>query len=105
MSTPPEIIYLGNDTLIVLENLAGTDGVEINTAVVEVTLFDANETEVSGQTWPLALPSVGGGRYEAVLDKAVQVELNGQYDLRYTVSNGPSDGEFWNRINAIKRFP
>ncbi len=102
-----EFLYLGNDTWVRIPALTDNAGAPVNDAVVEATLFDANDVEVGGQVWPLVLPYVPGsdGRYEVILDKAVQVVNNGQYEMKYTVVSGALDGEFWNKVTALKWFP
>ena len=99
-----ELMFLGNDTIVILENLVDSDGATVDSATVEATLFDANNLPVTGQTWPLPLPFVSSGKYQAQLDKAVNILENQQYEMRYTVVNGVDDSQFIKKINAVKNF-
>ena len=99
-----ELMFLENDTLVILENLVDSDGVSVDAATVEATLFDSNNVEVTGQLWPLTLLPVSAGKYQVELDKAVNIVENMQYEMRYTVMNGSDDSQFIKKINAVKNF-
>ena len=102
-----DIIYLENDALFFLDNPTDKDGNSVNDATVSATLFAAGGGEVSGETWPLTLDYVAGskGRYEKVVDKALGVAQNSDYQLKITVvANGSSDGVFWKDVQARKRI-
>lgn len=100
-----EFLYLGNDTWVRIPILTDNAGDPVEDAVVHATLFDADGDPVGGQVWPLVLPHVAGGLYEVILDKAVEVVNNGQYEMKYTAVSGVLDGEFWNKVTALKWFP
>ena len=99
-----EEIFLGNDTLIVLDEVTDTDGNPVDTATVTARLFDVNDTEITDGGLPLALPNVSSGRYEAVLDKSVNLTENARYDLKYTGVDGQDDLECWLKLIAKKNF-
>lgn len=99
-----EEIFLGNDTLIVLDELTDSDGALIDTATVEANMFDVNDVLVPGGFFPLALPNVSSGRYEAVLDKDVNLTENAIYELKYTAVDGQDDLECWQKLVAKRNF-
>lgn len=99
-----ELMFLENDTIVILENLVDFDGASVDSATVEATLFDSNDAKVGGQVWPLVLPNVAPGKYQEQLDKAVNIIENMQYEMRYTVVNGSDDSQFIKKINAVKNF-
>ena len=57
-----EEIFLGNDTLIALDEVTDRSGNLVDTATVEANMFDANNNLVPGGFFPLNLPNVSGGR-------------------------------------------
>lgn len=99
-----EEIFLGNDTLIVLDELTDSDGQPVDTATVTASLFDVNDTEITTGGLPLTLPNVSSGRYEAVLDKSVDLTENAVYELKYTAVNGQDDLECWQKLIAKRNF-
>ena len=99
-----EEIFLGNDTLIVLDEVTDKDGALVDTATVEANLFDVNDVLVPGGFFPLALPFVSSGRYEAVLDKSVDLTENAIYEMKYTGVNGQDDLECWQKLIAKRNF-
>ena len=99
-----EEIFLGNDTLIALDDVADSAGLPVDTATVTARLFDVNNTEITTGGLPLTLPNVSSGRYEAVLDKAVNLTENAIYELKYTGVNDQDDLECWQRLIAKRNF-
>ncbi len=97
-------IFLGNDTTIVLDELKDSSGQLVDTATVEANLFDANDVLVPGGFFPLDLPNVSSGRYEAVLDKDVNLIENASYELKYTAVDGADDLECWQKLIAKRNF-
>ena len=81
---PVHIIYRATDNVLELDGLASenpetrADSFQ-NAATVEVTLLDANETEVECGSWPLALSYVDNtdGRYQATLTNCLNI-IKGQ---------------------------
>lgn len=91
-------IYLDNDNLITLTGLAnGADNTSLPAATVSVTLLDSTESEVAGETWPLAMSSAGGGTYEATLTKDLTLAANGRYTAKVIATDSGTglDGQ-WN---------
>ncbi|MEE9499583.1 MAG: hypothetical protein V3V24_09620 [Nitrospinaceae bacterium] len=99
-----EEIFLGNDTLIVLDELTDSSGVLVDTATVTASMFDVNDAEITTGGLPLTLPNVSSGRYEAVLDKSVDLTENALYELKYTAVDGQDDLECWQKLIAKRNF-
>lgn len=95
------IVYDGNDHVVSLTGLKDSDGTEVTTATVEMTLLDGG-TEVSGITWPISLSHDSGGDYSAVLDKAVEVTVGKRYTLKVTATVGTTEAE-WREWVVVKR--
>lgn len=63
-------LYLGNDNVLTLDGLQnGITEAYLNAATVSVTLVDADDAEVTGETWPLTMSYVAAsnGVYRATL--------------------------------------
>lgn len=71
-----EVVFRNNDNLIEVRELQQeTTGNYLNSATVEVTLYDDEDNEISGESWPLTLSYVSGsdGKYRATLSKDLQL--------------------------------
>jgi len=99
-----EQIFLGNDTLIVLDELTDSSGQPVDSATVTARIFDVNDAEITTGGLPLTLPNVSSGRYEAVLDKDVNLIENASYELKYTAVDGADDLECWQNLIAKRNF-
>lgn len=66
-------LYIGNDNRVRLVGLRDADDTYQNSAVVEVTLKDADGNNLSGQTWPLTLTYIASsnGDYSEVLQDTI----------------------------------
>lgn len=63
-------LYIDNDNVLTLVGLQNSvSAAYLNAATVAVTLTDADDTEISGETWPLTMSYVSGsdGNYRATL--------------------------------------
>ncbi len=77
----------------------------INNATVTVTIKDANENEVSGVTFPLAMDYVAGsdGVYRATVDKALSTTEDAEYTAEITVVASSGRDGFWKVPFTAKR--
>lgn len=75
-----EIIYIGNTSVIELQDLtnAVTELPE-TTATVTVTVYDAAGAQVTGETWPLSMTHISAGTYRATLPDDLVLTANRQY--------------------------
>jgi hypothetical protein len=86
------LIYLAADNSVELQGLTDTrTKTRISDASVSVTLLDAANTPVTGQTWPVALAPVTNqpGLYRATLPLELQLVAGKRYTLKALVSAGP----------------
>ena len=89
-------IYLGNDTVIELSDVKNTTTQVIDTgAAVAVTLEDMQGDEVTGQTWPLAMPHVAAGLYRATISASIGIEANAQYRAIVTATGTDNEVGLW----------
>lgn len=100
-----EKIYVGNDHKLTVDQLRDTDGQYINLATVEATVTDSEGNEVEGQTWPLNLSYVedSNGKYEGILDDAMELQADENYTLIIDVSDGSSVGHWELEVMAVIR--
>lgn len=90
MSTT-HLIYEGNDMTIEVRGLRNeVTGDNLNSATVAVTLTDANDVEVSGESWPLAMTYVTGsnGVYRATLPDTLVLADRARYTATITADAG-----------------
>ena len=66
-----EIVFVANDNLFVLSNVAlASDGSAVNDAVVTMTIKDSAGNNVAGPAWPLAMAFTGtDGQYSVVVEE------------------------------------
>ena len=91
------IIYISNDNLLTLDALTNTaDSSFINDATVTVTLVDSTGTEVTGETWPLAMSYVSSsnGKYQATLTDSLSLS-KGTYTAQITANGGAGLLGYW----------
>jgi hypothetical protein len=92
------IAYLNSDNIITISGLKDvTADTFINTATCAVTLYDSNDVEVSGETWPLTLNyvSASDGIYRATLADTLSVSA-GEYTAIVTADDGAGQKRTFN---------
>ena len=95
----PFSLYLSNDNLLELNGLRNSTaatGTYINDATVTVTLKDASDNEVAGETWPLAVGyvSASDGIYRAILQNTLTITAGASYTAEVS-ADGDSLQAFW----------
>lgn len=98
-------IYIDNDMRLTLDELRDPDGAYINTATVTVTLLDSAGEEVAGETWPISLSYVAesDGKYQGILDDAIELQNGENYTLAVDVVDGESKGHWELAVKAVTR--
>lgn len=98
-------LYVGNDHRLTVDQLRDTDDQYINSATIEATLIDSASNEVEGQTWPLSLSYVedSDGKYEGILDDAMELQDGENYTLIINTVDGDSVGHWELEITATIR--
>lgn len=98
-------IYAGNDHKLTVDRLRDTDGQYINAAIVEAKVIDSDGNGVEGQTWPLSLSYVEGsdGKYEGILDDAMELQSGKNYTLVINTVDGDSVGHWELEVTASVR--
>jgi hypothetical protein len=85
------VLYIDNDNILevchVREELTGD---YLNSATVEVTLYDADGAETTGDTWPKPMPYVAAskGVYRAMLPASLDLQPNARYSAEIEVDAG-----------------
>ena len=101
-------LYIDNDNVIELSSLKNfiTDAY-INDATVTATLYDTDDVEVVGQTWPLTLAYAAAtdGIYRGVLEYDLSVDIAGSmYIAKVDVDAGSGlIAHFEARVMAVTR--
>jgi hypothetical protein len=91
-------IYAGSDMLLEVEHLSDdADGSSLDAATVRVTLRDAANNPVGGETWPLAMGYVtdSKGCYRATLADTLGVVAGQRYKAIITADAGPGRKAEW----------
>lgn len=98
-------LFIDNDMRLTLDELRDPDGAYINTATVTVTLLDFSGEEVDGETWPVSLDYVADsdGKYQGILDDAIELENGEIYTLAVDAVDGDSKGHWELAVKATTR--
>lgn len=99
-------LYIDNSNRLVLEGLQDEDsGAYLNAATVVATLYDENDVEVVGQTWPLNLSYVAAsnGDYRGTLDYDLQLTEDALYYAHITATSGSLQGSWRIALRADYR--
>jgi len=98
-------LYVGNDHRLTVDTLRDPDGNYINTATVTVTLLDSSGAEVEGVTWPISLSYVedSNGRYQGILDDAIELVDGETYIVVIDAVDGESVGHWELTVQAVRR--
>lgn len=99
-------LFVGNTMNVLLSGLQfeGEAGY-INDAVATVSIFNSNGTEVTGETWPLALDYVAAsnGDYEAVLNEDLALVKNKTYTVEVIAEKDGNEGKWRETAVATDR--
>jgi len=102
----PNPLLVQNDQLIQLSGVQNAlTGAYINNAAVACTLKNkADESVVSGQTFPLTMTYVpaSNGVYEAILEDGLALVNKQKYIVEISVDAGSDNIAFWHYILAAK---
>lgn len=95
-----EYLPIGNDVVLTVTGLLDplTDEY-FNGATVNVTVKDLSGTNVSGQTWPLALNYIvaSDGDYEGVLEDGMVLTDGRYYEIAVTTNVGADLVALWRK--------
>ena len=93
-----DVLFYQNDNLLELDALTNQrTGAYINNATVTVTLTDLDDTEVAGETWPLAMSYVAAsdGKYRATLKDSLSLTEGQRYKATITADAGTDSKGVW----------
>lgn len=101
----PLTIYIGNTSIIELQNLTNSvTGLAVTNATVVVTLTDGAGDEVSGQTWPVTLTHVAAGTYRATLENDIDLVAHRNYTATVDATvSGVGVGRWTSTVRAVVR--
>lgn len=99
------ILLINSDNTIEINKLRlGLDGSTVTTASVAVTLYNnETDTEISGETWPLAMSHVGDGLYQAGLSDSLSLSTCLICRAHITADNGAGLHREWIRYYKVAR--
>lgn len=92
------ILYVGNDTVLQMENLQDDiGGTFVGRADVQATLVDDQGNEVAGAIWPLSLVYLEGskGMYRLTLPYTLALTPNRRYVVQVVADAGPGLHAEW----------
>lgn len=99
-----ERIYINNDNLLTVSSLKNANGGALVTdATVQATLYDSDDTEVTGQTWPLVLGADGSGNYSGQLQDTINLVDQAQYEAVITAEGAGLQAEWRLSLIATQR--
>lgn len=91
-------LLVSTDNIVEIDGLQDqSDSSYINDATVTVTLLDAGDNEVSGQSWPLTMSYVSGsnGKYRATLIDTLSLKANRRYLAKIEADGGSGRLRTW----------
>ncbi len=100
-----QVIYNLNDNLLELIDLKDVVAdTFVNTATVTVTLVDADDVEVVGETWPLTMTYViaSDGLYRATLVDTLTLVVGGLYTAQIEVDDGSGRQAHWDFLVRVE---
>jgi len=103
---PAVQLLIGNTMNVLVEGLQFEgESTYINDGAVEVTIFDSDEAEVAGETWPLELDYVSSsnGNYEGVLTADLELVRNHRYTVEITATKSGNTGKWREKAPAQDR--
>ena len=83
-------IYKNADNKITVV-VTDEDGDTVPGATVTLTMVDIEGTEISGVTWPVAVPAVASGTYAVVLPSTLGVTVNQRLKCKVWATQGSWD--------------
>lgn len=93
-------ILINTDNII--EITAVTDAVAaaaLTSAVVKVTLLDASDdSQISGETWPLTMSHTSGGTYQAIFTDSLDLSPCTQCKAQFSIDGGPGLRREWETL-------
>lgn len=79
---------------------------EVDTATIQVWIYDVYGNEVSGQIWPKTMENDGGGDYHAVLDQGINLQVGKFYSAKVVIDDGPGRHlEETHELEIVDRLP
>lgn len=91
-------LYYETDNVIEIPSLTdGIDGSYVNTATVQATLYDQDEVEITGQTWPLSMAYVAAsnGTYRGTILDTINVSPGDLVRCVVTATDGADRKRTW----------
>lgn len=106
------LLYVLNDNLLIADRLRdiasfADTGLYENTATVQVTVVDSDGNELSGQSWPLALPYVAGsdGKYQVTLEEDLPIADGEKYVGEVDAEVTPDIKAHWKaELKVVERW-
>lgn len=93
-------ILIDTSNVVEVEGVVdGVSGAPIITAVVQVSLFDnADDSVISGETWPVTLPHDAGGTYNYILSYLLGLTPCTICRAEYSVDDGAGYRKAWHAL-------
>ena len=100
-----EVIYDGNTNAVFIDGLRNSaTNTYVNDATVQLTLVDADDVEVTGETWPVSGTYLSGsdGDYQAVISTSASLTVGRKYTAKVTATSGGVTG-YWEIPVVVRR--
>lgn len=89
-------LYVSNDNLFEVVGLKdAADNSAITSGTITVTLVDSAGTQVTGETWPLAMSHVGAGLWRATLVDTLSLTAGNFYTAQVSANAGAGKLGYW----------
>ena len=100
-------IFIDNTGLVRVTEveITAVDGTSaLSTLAGEFTIYDSNDVEVTGQTWPTALTLNAAGDYGGIIESDLAWVAGSSYNVKITIGTTVSNtGEFNHTVIPTER--
>ena len=100
-------IFIDNTGLVRVTEveITAVDGTSaLSTLAGEFTIYDSNDVEVTGQTWPTALTLNTAGDYGGIIESDVAFVAGSSYNVKVNIGTTVNDtGEFNHTVIPVER--
>ena len=82
------VLYKSTSSRLGLTSLTDANGDAVTNATVEATIYDRNNQQIGGTSWPISLTHSSGGNYYATLDYDLDIRIGKRYQVEVVATTG-----------------
>lgn len=100
-----QLLFVGNTMNLKVTGLRFEGGAYINDATVTATILNSSGAQISGETWPLAVPYVTStdGNYEVALSEDLVIVKDKNYTVEVLAVKDGNEAKWRQTVTAVDR--